>query len=113
MKKVSLLSLLTFLTLSFMSFGVLAGGGHLDEAMKHTEAAISASDAKGVAQHATEAKMHAQSAKDDKQHKVDNKHVDEGISCLDDAVKEGNKGNTEAAQKEAKKALEHFKAATK
>lgn len=105
------ISILVLLISTFFSFNVLAGSGHLDEAIKHTDAAASASDAKGVVQHATEAKAHAQSAKDDKQHKVDAKHVDEGISSLDKAVKEGNDGKTEAAQKAAKEASEHFKAA--
>lgn len=110
MKQISIFALLVF---SLISLDVLAGSGHLDEAIKHSEQAASASDAKGVAQHAKEAKMHAQSAKDDKERKVDNKHVDEGISCLDTAVKEGDSGNADAAKKSAREALDHFKAAAK
>lgn len=103
----------SILIMSLISFGVLAGSSHLDEAMQHTEAAITSPDGKTVAQHAAEAKTHANAAKNDKQHKVDSKHVDEGIKSLDDAVKEGNGGNTDAAQKAAREALNHFKQAAK
>lgn len=113
MKEITLLTLVSFLTLSFISFSVLAGlDGHLDEAMKHTEAAMSSTDGKGIVQHATEAMTHAHAAKDDKQNKVDSSHVDEGLRSLDEVVTEGKNGKIEAAQEAARKALEHFKQAS-
>ena len=108
MKTISLYA--GILILALFSFGAIAAGSHLDEAIQHAEAAVNSSDGKGVAQHAEESKTHAKAAKNDK---TDAKHVDEGIKCLDDAIKEGKDGNTEAAKKAARDAVNHFKQAAK
>ncbi|MEI2767671.1 MAG: small metal-binding protein SmbP [Nitrosomonas sp.] len=44
---------------------------------------------------------------------IDRKHLDEGIKRLTDAVKEGEDGNTDAAKKAVRDAVEHFKQASK
>lgn len=113
MNEITLLTLVSFLSLSFISFSVLAGtGSYMDEAMKHTEAAMSSTDKKAIVQHATEAITHANAAKNDQQHNVDANYIDEGLRSLDEAVKEGNNGEVEAAQEAARKAYEHFKRAS-
>lgn len=103
--KAILSSLLIISVLVFSSFSVNAGNSHLKEAIQHTEAATKASDEKSVAQHAEEAKTHANAAKSEKS---DNKHLQEGLKCLDDATREARDGRLEEAQKAAKDALEHF-----
>ncbi len=100
----------SILMMALLSFGATAGSNHLEQAIQHAETAMTSVDGKTVAQHASEARVHAKSAKNDKS---DSKHLDEGIKCLDDAVKEGTDGNTDAAKKAAKDAVEHFKQATK
>lgn len=100
---------LSFITLLILlPFSVLAGSGHLNEAIKHIEQAISAPGGMSLAQHAEEAKQHAQAAKEDK---VDAKHLEKGITRLEDSIREGNNGNYDVARQEAKKALNHFRAA--
>ena len=98
------------LIIALFSFSAIAGQSHLDQAIQHAEAAVTSPDGKTIAQHAEESKTHAKAAKNDK---TDAKHVDEGIKCLDDAVKEGNDGNIDAAKKAATDAVEHFKQAAK
>ena len=105
--------LTSILITAFFSFNALAEYIHLDEAKRRTEAATKLEDGEAVARIATEAKTHAILAKIEKQPKVDNKHMDKGIKCLDDAGKEGNDGNTDAAHKAARDALNHFKQAAK
>ena len=94
------------------SLSAMAGESHLVHAIKHAEAAAAAADGKAVAEHAGQAKTHAIDAKNDKTSKSDPKHIDEGIKCLDDAIKEGKSGNTDAAKKAAADAVSHFKQAT-
>ncbi len=94
------------------SLSAIAGESHLVHAIKHAEAAAAAADGKAVAEHAEKAKTHAIDAKNDKTSKSDPKHIDEGIKCLDDAIKEGKGGNTEATKKAATDAVNHFKQAT-
>ena len=93
------------------SLSAIAGESHLVHAIKHAEAAAAAADGKAVAEHAEKAKTHAIDAKNDKTSKSDPKHIDEGIKCLDDAIKEGKGGNAEAAKKAATDAVNHFKQA--
>lgn len=106
--KAILSSLLIMSVLAFSSFGVNAGDSHLKEAIEHTEAAAKASDAKSVAQHAEEAKTHANAARVGS---PDDKHLQEGLKCLDDATREARDGKAEEAKKAAKDALEHFRQA--
>lgn len=93
------------------SLSAIAGESHLVHAIKHAEAAAAAADGKAVAEHAEHAKAHAIDAKNNKNSKSDPKHIDEGIKCLDDAIKEGKGGNAEAAKKAATDAVNHFKQA--
>lgn len=108
MKNITLVT--SLLILALISFGTVAADSHLDEAIQHAQAAATSSDSKAVVQHATEAITHAKAAKNDK---TDSKHINEGLKCLDDAVKEGNAGNIDAAKKEATDAVKHFKQAAK
>lgn len=98
------------LIMSFLSFSGIAGQNHLDQAIKHSEAAVTSVDGKTLAKHAQEAQIHAKAAKNDT---TDSKYLDEGIKILDDAVKEGNEGNIDAAKKAATDAVKRFKQATK
>lgn len=93
------------------SLSAIAGESHLVHAIKHAEAAAAAADGKAVAEHAEHAKAHAIDAKNNKNSKSDPKHIDEGIKCLNDAIKEGKGGNAEAAKKAATDAVNHFKQA--
>lgn len=93
------------------SLSAIAGESHLVHAIKHAEAAAAAADGKAVAEHAEHAKAHAIDAKNNKNAKSDPKHIDDGIKCLDDAIKEGKGGNAEAAKKAATDAVTHFKQA--
>lgn len=110
MNKKTIIIYASILIMALLSFGAVAGQSHLDEAIQHAEAAVGSADGKSLAKHAEEAKTHAQAAKNDK---TDAKHLDEGIKCLDGAIKEGSDGNLEAAKKEATDAVKHFKQAIK
>lgn len=110
MKILSLL--MSFLLIFFASLGVHASG-NLDQAIKHSEAALKSEKVKSVADHAAEAKKYAQAAKNDKDRVIDGKHLDEGIKCLSDAMKDGEKGDADEAKKAVKDAIEHFKQAIK
>lgn len=101
------------LILALFSFNALAESSHLDQAIQHAEAAAKLTDGKAVAKHAVEAKNHANAAKNDKDRVIDRKHLDEGIKCLSDAIREGNEENTDAARKAVSDAVKHFKQATK
>lgn len=110
MKVLSLV--MSFLLVFFVSFGVHAAS-NLDQAIKHSEAALKSETGKSVADHAAEAKKYAQAAKNDKDRVIEGKHLDEGIKCLSDAMKEGEKNDADEAKKAVKDAIEHFKQATK
>lgn len=101
------------LIMALFSFGVLAESSHLDQAIQHAESAVKSADGKTVAHHARMAKNHANAAKNQKDRHISRKHLDEGIKCLDDAVKEGVNGNIDAAKQAATDAVKHFKQATK
>jgi len=101
------------LIMALFSFSALAGSSHLDQAIEHAESAAKSADGKTVAHHAGVAKSHANAAKSQKDRIINRKHLDEGIKCLDDAVKEGRDGNTDEAKQAAKDAVKHFKQATK
>jgi len=110
MNKKTIIIYASILIMAFLSFSAVAGQSHLDEAIQHAEAAAASTNGKTIAKHAQEAKTHAKAAKNDK---TDAKHLDEGIKCLDGAIKEGNDGNLDAAKKEAADAVKHFKQAAK
>lgn len=110
MKSLSLL--VSFLLITFISLNVYASD-NLNQAIKHSEAALKSDEGKSVANHAAEAKRYAHAAKNDKNRVIEGKHLDEGIKCLGDAMKEGENGNADEAKKAVKDALEHFKQAAK
>ncbi|MBL8497706.1 hypothetical protein ABF87_10340 [Nitrosomonas sp. JL21] len=102
----------SFLLISLMSLNVHAAS-NLDQAIQHSEAALKSEKGTSVAEHAAEAKKYAQAAKNDKDKVIEGKHLDEGIKCLSDAMKEGEKNNADEAKKAVKDAIEHFKQASK
>ncbi|PSJ16468.1 small metal-binding protein SmbP [Nitrosomonas supralitoralis] len=110
MNRKTIISFASILILSLLSFYSIAGQSHLQQAIKHSEAAASSADGKTIAKQAQEAKIHAEAAKNDK---IDAKHVDEGIKFLEDAVKKGNDGNIDAAREAATDAVDHLKQAEK
>ena len=103
----------SILIMALFSFSALAESSHLDQAIQHAESAAKSPDGKTVAHDARMAKNHANAAKSQKYRHIKRKHLDEGIKCLDDAVKEGKDGNTDAAKQAATDAEKHFKQATK
>ncbi|WP_350283770.1 small metal-binding protein SmbP [Nitrosomonas sp.] len=97
--------------LAFFLFGsvsVQAENSHLRQAIKHTEAAMEAVDARTIAEHAEEAKHHATEAKstDPK-----DQHILEGLKYLEDTIKESSVDNTDSARQAATDALNKFKQA--
>ncbi len=111
MKTITLFS--SFLIMALFSFSALAESSHLAQAIQHAESAAKSSDGKTVAHHARMAKNHANAAKSQKDRVINRQHLDEGIKCLNDVVKEGEDGNTDAAKQAAADAVTHFKRATK
>jgi hypothetical protein len=75
---------------------------HIDEALVHAEAAVKATDAKGVGEHAEAAKAHV---------KVAIEHLNSGNKSLESAIEHSKKGHTVKAQKAAEEAVNHLKAA--
>jgi len=104
---VMIVKLLSFLLISLLSMNVLAARSHLELAIQYAEAALYAKDEKTLVGHAQEAKVHANMAKNE------NRHLQQGLQCLDDAVSEAQSGKMNAATKAAKDALDHFKQATR
>ncbi len=100
------------LILSLCSFSAIAAESHLDQAIKHAEAAVNAADGKAIAKHAGEAKTHANASKSEKTSvKNAGSHLDAGIKSLDEAIKQGNLGATDLAKKAAGQAVTHLKQA--
>ena len=87
------------------SFSAFAKIDPLIEAILHTYSAVRAPDGISVAQHAAVAIIHANATKNDKDQIVDRRLLEDGIKSLDDAVKEGTSGNTDAAREAANDAL--------
>jgi hypothetical protein len=83
---------------------------HVQEAMKHAQAAA-ASGKKGdystIAKHAQMSKTHVEAALKDK---PDNPHLQAALKSLDSAIAEGNLSNGEKARKAAKEAVTHLNA---
>lgn len=99
------------IVLAFFLFGsvsVQAENSHLRQAIKHTEAAMEAVDAKTIAEHAGEARRHATEAKstDPK-----DQHILEGLKYIEDAIKQSRVDNTDFARQAAADALDKFKQA--
>lgn len=94
--------------LSFFSLGALAASNHLEQAIQHTEAAISAVNGPIIAENAGIAIIHAKAAKKNADQEADIKKLDDGIKFLEDAVKQGNESNSEAAKKSAMNALDQL-----
>ena len=110
MKKITLFA--SILVMVVFSLSAMAGDNRLIDAIQHTQRAVTAVDGMDVAKNAEMAKNHANAAKTDKHNKYYDKQMDDGIKCLDDAIKEGMDGNAEAARKAANDALKHFTKAT-
>jgi len=112
MRKILLTLLVAFVPVVFMvsSFNVHADDSHLKEAIKHTQEAVQATDAKTIAQHVEEAKKHAAAAKSEE---PEDKHIQEGLKCLDDALRESRNDKTDSARKAASDALDKFNQAKK
>jgi len=94
--------LLAAILLTFCSFGAYAAENHMEQALKHAEAAAKADDGKTIAEHAEAAKIHAKTA---------DEHLDAGITSLNDAIDHGKMKHPEAAKKSAEEAVTHLKAA--
>lgn len=109
MEEIIFITLISVLALSFISFNVLATSTHIEEAMRHTEAAMTSTDGHSIASHATDAITHARAAYDDKENKINPIEVDEALRFLNSAINEGNNAKVEAAQEAARKAHELFK----
>lgn len=78
---------------------------HLKEAIRYTEEAVRAIDARTIAQHVGEAKRHAAAAKSEK---PENTHIQEGLECLDDALRESQDNDADSARKAVDDALDNF-----
>lgn len=105
-----IIKLFSFLLISLLSLNVLAARSHLELAIQYAEAALYAKDEKTLVEHAQEAKKYANTAKNEK---GDNRYLQQGLQCLNDAVSEAQSGKMNAATKAAKDALDHFKQATR
>jgi hypothetical protein len=84
------------------SFGVYAEESHMEQALKHAEAAAKAGDGKTIAEHAEKAKTHAKTA---------DEHLDAGITSLNDAIDHGKQKHDDLAKKSTEEAVKHLKAA--
>lgn len=112
MKKI--LPILSGIFVSFLfmtsSFNVHADDSHLKETIKHTQEAVQAVDVKTIAQHVKEAKKHAMAAQSEN---PEDKHIQEGMKCLDDALRESRNDEADSARKAASDALDKFNQAEK
>ncbi len=98
--------ILVFTSLSaFSSYSTFAGFDHLSEAILHTYSAFRSSNGETVAKHAEVARIHASATKNDQHRKIDHNFLNEGIRCLNLAVKEGENGNIDAAKQAVDDAL--------
>jgi hypothetical protein len=83
---------------------------HVQEAMKHAQAAADAGkkgDAAGVAEHARIAKDHVKMANKEK---PDNVHLKAAMKSLNDAIEESGKGSADQGRKAAEAAMTHLNA---
>ena len=103
MKRITIFASILLFIVIFPS-SAIARNNQLIDAIQHTQRAIRSVDSNDVAKQAQIAKSHANAAKIDNY----NKQMDDGINSLDEAIKEGNYGNVEAAREAAKYALKYF-----
>ena len=103
MKRIAIFASILLFIVIFPS-SAIARNNQLIDAIQHTQRAIRSVDSNDVTKHAQIAKSHANVAKIDNY----NKQMDDGINSLDEAIKEGNSGNVEAAREAAKYALKYF-----
>lgn len=108
MKKI-LSSIFILTVFLFGSINVQANDSHLHDAIISTEAVEQATDAKEIEQHLDKALGHARQAV--KLHNPEEKYIQAGLECLEDAHKEAKANNTDAAKKSAADALNKFKKA--
>lgn len=88
---------------------------HADEALKHTNAAVThgkAGHASVLVEHADEALKHAQKSAEVSKGDAKN-HIDEGIKSLESAIEHGKQGHAEIATEAAEEAVKHIKAGNK
>ena len=97
-----LTGLLAGIALTFGSFCAYAAESHMEQALKHAEAAAKATDGKVISEHAGKAKDHAKTA---------DEHLDAGIVSLDGAIEQAKQGHADLAKKSAEEAVTHLKAA--
>ena len=98
--------ILVFTSLSaFSSYSTFAGFDHLSEAIRHTYSAFRSPNGKTVAKHAEVARIHASATRNDNYRRVDHDFLNEGIGCLNLAVREGKYGNTDVAKQAVNDAL--------
>ena len=111
MKTISYLSIILFV---FLSLSACTAENHLNEAIKHAEAAMKADSSSSIAKHADEAKTHANAAKGDKNlSPTSGQHLDAGIMSLDQAIEKGKLDAKDSAKQAAEDAVAHFKEVTK
>ena len=111
MKTITLFT--SILIMALFSFSALAQSSHFDEAVQHAEAAVKSDDAGSIAEHASMSKKYASASKSETDREINHTHLNEAINSLDEAVREGNDGDADAAKQAAKDALVHFNQATK
>ena len=99
--------------MALFSFSALAESSHFDQAIQHAVAAAKSDDGEAIANHAKMSKKYANASKSETDRQINRKHLDEGIKSLDEAVKEVNDGDTDAAKHAATDAIRHFNQATK
>ena len=98
--------ILVFTSLSaFSSYSTFAGFDHLSEAIRHTYSASRSPNGKTVANHTEVARIHASATRNDNYRKIDHVFLNEGIRCLNLAVREGKNGNADAARQAVNDAL--------
>lgn len=100
----------SLVALTLLTANAVAGTrSHIEQAMQYSEAALYARDAKTLIEKAEEAKQQASLASGEK---VRGRHREQGLQCLDNALKEARAGNVEAWRTASKDALDHFTRAT-
>lgn len=98
----------SIVALTLLTANAVAGTrSHLEQAMQYSEAALYARDGKTLVEKAEEAKQQATLASQQRE-RTEGKHMEQGVQCLDNAIKEARSGNVEAARTASKDALDHF-----
>lgn len=84
---------------------------HLAQAIMNAQAASRATTGEGVAEHAQMALTHAQAEMAADHPSSEDTHVNAAIVSLNDAIEQGHEGHVNLAQKAAREAKSHLKAA--